>query len=271
MILPHWRKRIAARCPTAEVAVCGEPLGSPAARPEGYAWWDVVRLENNLELIRRTGRPCVGCDVDVIVEKDLAPLVALDFDLIVSTEPGGYPLECSRKVGFGACTGFQILKPAAVAFATALLDDMRRQRFGSFSDQVALMHHIALGPAEITDQVLRVENREYRNHVVTLGGVRICVLDNGLVTRDPVRNTGQFANHINIDNVGGPRRLIRYFYADLDDLPLTCRCGQLGDTRACVHLRHDRDVREAWIRGATGWRRTWRRVLVALGGTARPR
>jgi hypothetical protein len=136
---------------------------------------------------------------------------------------------------------------------------------------VALMHHIALGPAEITDQVLRVENREYRNHVVTLGGVRICVLDNGLVTRDPVRNTGQFANHINIDNVGGPRRLIRYFYADLDDLPLTCRCGQLGDTRACVHLRHDRDVREAWIRGATGWRRTWRRVLVALGGTARPR
>ena len=61
---------------------------------------------------------------------------------------------------------------------------------------------------------------------------------NQISIRDPIINDGQFANHINIDNVGGVQNFIKYFYEDLETLPLTCRCGKkhLGDNSICKHI-----------------------------------
>ena len=51
-----------------------------------YAWWDVVRLFNNLSIIRKTNKPVVHIDLDLIIEKDIKPLVDLQYDLIISKE-----------------------------------------------------------------------------------------------------------------------------------------------------------------------------------------
>jgi hypothetical protein len=37
-----------------------------------------------------------------------------------------------------------------------------------------------------------------------------------IITRDPLFNDGQFANHINIDNVGGSYNFLQYFDNDLE-------------------------------------------------------
>ncbi|MEY2879263.1 MAG: hypothetical protein RLZZ15_1643 [Verrucomicrobiota bacterium] len=263
-ILPHWRRRVAEKCPTAAITVFTVADGVEVLARDEWAWSDIIRLERMLALLGAHGKPVIQCDLDVVVEKDLAPLLGLDFDLVFSNEPGGFPTECSAKVGVGACCGFFILRPAGAPFAARLLDDMRRRTYGTYADQVALMHRIAASGAAPAPSTAELGGREYRCHAFRVDGARIGILDNRLVTRDPVRDEGQFANHINIDNVGGVRRMIRYFYEPLDDLPLTCRCGQFGDTRACAHLRDERDAREAWVRGATGWRRSWRRLWCAL-------
>lgn len=263
-ILPHWRRRVKERCPTAAIAVFSDrDVGGDVSRHE-WGWSDRVRLEQILARLAASGNPVIQCDLDVVVESDLAPLVGLDFNLILSADPDGFPRECSAKVGVGACTGFYILRPTGVPFVVRLLADMKNRRFGSCADQVALMNHLATAGVAPSFATMQLAGREYRNATFRVEGVSICVLDNGIVTRDPVRNTGQFANHVNCENVGGVRQMIRYFYEHLDDLQLTCRCGQLGDTRICAHLRNERDVREAWARGVTGWRRTARRLWLML-------
>ena len=59
-----------------------------------------------------------------------------------------------------------------------------------------------------------------------------------IIVRDPVLNINQFGNHINIDNVGGTQNFLKYFDEDLENLPLTCKCGKvhLGDTSICKHI-----------------------------------
>jgi hypothetical protein len=58
------------------------------------------------------------------------------------------------------------------------------------------------------------------------------------VVRDPLFDIGQYANHINIDNVGGTASFLKYYNQPLEELPLTCRCGKrhLGDTSVCPHI-----------------------------------
>ena len=72
--------------------------------------------KHNLDLLLRTDKPIVMCDLDVIIEKDIKPIIDLPFDIIISTEIGGsksYPKECSSVLGFGVCCGFMVLKPTA--------------------------------------------------------------------------------------------------------------------------------------------------------------
>ena len=46
-------------------------------------------------------------------------------------------------------------------------------------------------------------------------GIKIGVLDFAMVIRDPILNNGQYANHINIDNVGGVIQFKKYFYDEI--------------------------------------------------------
>lgn len=196
-----------------------------------YAWWDVLRLKRIIDILIKTGEPVVHCDMDVIIEKDIQPLINMEGDFIISTEIGGaksFPKECSSVIGFGVCSGFYICKPSALTFLIALYKNMYAQTFGSYSDQVNIMNMIVKNEHSIKDVKSAFDGIEYTNKLISMKEVSMCVLDFGLIARDPEYSRGQFANHINIDNVGGYSNFIRYFYEPLEELPVTCRCGKLG-------------------------------------------
>jgi teichuronic acid biosynthesis glycosyltransferase TuaG len=237
-ILPHWNKRICEKCPNAEVILWTDQ-NCKITIPKQYAWWDIIRLQNNLTLLTK---PVVHIDLDIIVEKDIAPIVNLPYDMIISTEIGGnkaYPPECSSKLGFGVCSGFYVIKPSCSVFICKIYDSMVSRKYNNFSDQVTLMNTIVRSKHEVTEEMCELNGQTYTNKIIAIDGIRICVLDFRIITRDPIVDNGQFANHINIDNVGSVGNFIRYFYEPLEKLPLTCRCGKahLGDTSICRHIK----------------------------------
>lgn len=236
-ILPHWLFRTHQKCPTADVKIWTTKTPS-----HGYAWWDVVRTELNLEHLKRTQIPIVQCDLDIILEKDIEPLVNLPYDIIISTEIGGaksFPPECSSKLGFGVCTGFYVCKPQAAPFLESILAKMKQQAYNTYSDQVTLMNTIVASNPTVHEDSVVMDGRTFHNKCITLNGLRIGVLDFRLMIRDPMEDVGQFGNHINVDNVRGVPTFIRYFYEPLAQLPLTCRCGKtdLGDFSVCTHSK----------------------------------
>jgi hypothetical protein len=206
-----------------------------------YAWWDIIRLDCILNKLKDYQKPIVHIDLDIIVEKDIEPLVQLPYDIIISTEIGGnksFPAECSKILGFGVCSGFYILKPTSITFMKNILENMKNKKYNSNSDQLHLMNYIVNNKHNIVEENIILDNKEYTNKIINIDGIQICVLDFNIITRDPIINDGQFANHINIDNVGGVQNFIKYFYEDLETLPLTCRCGKrhLGDNNVCTHI-----------------------------------
>jgi hypothetical protein len=210
-----------------------------------YAWWDIVRLDCILHKLNEDNKPIVHIDQDIIVEKDIKPLVELPYDIIISTEIGGnkaFPPECSKILGFGVCSGFYIVKPTSMTFMKKILENMKHKKYKSNSDQVNFMNYIVNSNYQLSEENIILDNKTYTNKIITIDNdndnIHICVLDFNIITRDPIINNGQFANHINIDNVGGVQNFIHYFYEDLEKLPLACRCGKthLGDTNICKHI-----------------------------------
>lgn len=108
----------------------------------------------------------------------------------------------------------------------------------SYSDQVNLMNYIVKNHHTVMEEYAEFDGKTYKNKIINIDGIKICVLDFNIVIRDPILNDGQFANHINIDNIGGTANFLRYFDTPLDKLPLTCRCGKkhLGDNSVCPHI-----------------------------------
>lgn len=246
-IKSHWVQRVLDKCGD------NQPIQVLHSDPElrrlmridaDYAWWDVERMKSVLSTLKK-GRIAIHIDMDIILEKNVLPLADLPYDLIISREIGGanaYPTECSQKLGFGMCSGFYIAKPTANRFLEHIFTLMKRRVYGNYSDQVALMNYISNDPRySMREEPCTYDDRVYINNIIKLGGIdeiSICVLDFDIVTRDPILNDQQFANHINIDNVGGEDEFIRYFYNNLEALPLTCRCGKehLGNTDECSHI-----------------------------------
>ena len=109
----------------------------------------------------------------------------------------------------------------------------------NYSDQVNLMNYIVNSNYNIKDEEIILDNIKYINKIIEVDDIKICVLDFNIIIRDPVFNIGQFGNHINIDNVGGTANFLKYFDNNLENLPLTCRCGKkhLGDNSTfCKHI-----------------------------------
>jgi hypothetical protein len=206
-----------------------------------YAWWDVVRMHNNLNILLKESNPLVHIDIDLIIKKDIEPLVNLEYDLIFSREigeDGAFPKECSKILGFGICSGFYIIKPTALNFIMKIYNMMNSYKFNSYSDQVNIMNYIVNNYYVVKDEYVTLDGIQYKNNIIEIDNIKICVLDFNIILRDPILNVNQFGNHINIDNVGGTENFLRYFDEDLESLPLTCRCGKihLGDNNICKHI-----------------------------------
>ena len=238
-----WCNRIKNKCKNSEIVIFSDVSVLDDSQFQsyfpGYIW--AIRFKHNLDLILRSSKPIIMCDLDVIIEKDIQPIIELPFDILISTEIGGsnsYPKECSSKLGFGVCCGFMVVKPTAKNIMLDIFKNMVLKKYNTYDDQVNLMNYIVNSDYVLSEENIVLDNKIYTNKIITIDDIKICVLDFDIITRDPIINDGQFANHINIDNVGGVQNFIRYFHEDLETLPLTCRCGKrhLGDNSICKHI-----------------------------------
>jgi hypothetical protein len=242
-IKEHWVKRITDKCKNVkEITIIDDTNIKESDIPSyEYAWWDVVRLKHNVGLCLKKKIPVIHIDMDIIIEKDIEEIVNLPYDIIISKEIGGdqsFPKECSQKVGFGVCSGFYVIKKEASKFMIKMLINMRKKVYNSLSDQVNIMNYIVNNNYHVEEEECILNNVIYKNQIIEIDNIKICVLDFDIITRDPIVTKNQFGNHINIDNVGGVYNFINYFYASLEELPLTCRCGKthLGDNSICNHI-----------------------------------
>jgi hypothetical protein len=242
-IRQHWIKRITDKCKQGkEIVVFDKTNVQQREIPSSeYAWWDVVRLNKNILLCLKEKAPIIHIDMDIVVENELADLTQLPYDFIISTEIGGnqsFPKECSQKLGFGVCSGFYIIKPSAINFMMKILSNMKSKKYGSLSDQVNIMNFVVNNAHTVTEDTCVLNGVVFKNKIIQVDGIKICVLDFGIITRDPILTKQQYGNHINVDNVGGVGNFINYFYQPLESLPLTCRCNKkhLGDNNICTHL-----------------------------------
>lgn len=251
----HYINRITEKCPNAIIKIINEiPHGMNldfirsifACKFNCHGWCDVFRLHEIIKIIETENIPIIQCDLDIIVEKDLEKLLDIPYDIIFSKEVGGinaYPSNCSKIVGFGICCGFYIIKPTekSIKFLKKLYYNMINKVYdNTYTDQINIMNMIINSNYTISDKFFIDNNIIYTNKIISLNDeddIKICVLDFDLITRDPEYTKNQFGNHINIDNVGGADNFIKYYYDKLENLPLVCRCGKMGNTEICSHRK----------------------------------
>jgi hypothetical protein len=241
-IREHWLKKINDTCKTEEIYIIDDNnIKKTDIISYQYAWWDIVRLNNNIQLCLKKNKPIVHIDMDIIIENEIEEIVNLPYDFIISTEIGGdnaFPKECSQKLGFGVCSGFYVIKKDCVNFMIKILKHMKEKTHKSFSDQVNIMNYVVNNEYILREEECVLNGIKFINKIIEIDNIKICVLDFGIIVRDPIFKKHQFGNHINIDNVGGVNNFIKYFYEPLENLPLTCRCGKkhLGDNNICKHI-----------------------------------
>lgn len=242
VILQHWLNKINSICNHKEICVINKNnIDLSNITSYEYAWWDIIRLKKNIELFYKNNLPIVHIDIDIIIENDIQEIVDLPYDFIISTEIGGnqsFPKECSQILGFGVCSGFYVIKRPALNFLYKILYNMKNKVYNSLSDQVNIMNYIINNKYQIKEEECILKGKKFTNKIIEIDDIKICVLNFDIITRDPIVMKDQFANHINIDNVGGVNNFIKYFYEPLQNLPLTCRCGKkhLGDNNQCNHI-----------------------------------
>lgn len=233
----HWTRRIREKCKNA-VPIIFKNITQREYLEPLEAWWDVVRTKNILDLLMKERKTIVQCDLDIIIEKDIQPILDLDYDFIISKEHYGdkaYPLECSQKIGFGICTGFYIVKPRGFPFLYKIYESMISRKYGVYSDQVTLMNYIFENEHIIHEVSVKIGGTTYTNNIVDIDGFKICVLDFELVRRDPFDRSKQLASHINVDSIGGSSQLVRYYYESYDRLPLSCGCSLKRNSECYYH------------------------------------
>lgn len=241
IIEPYFINRIKDKCPGANIKIIKD---FNLDIDKDYGWWDIIRMNEIIKLLENDNKPVVHCDIDVIIEKNIESLINIKYDIIFSKEFGennAFPKDCSNKIGFGICTGFYIIKPTpnSINFLKKIYNDMINKLYGSYSDQITIMNTIVNNNYNIKNTFFINNNLIFTNKIITLNdyNIDICVLDFDLITRDPEYTKDQFANHINIDNVGGSFNFINYYNYKLEDLPLTCRCGKFDNTNICNHRK----------------------------------
>lgn len=224
-IKPHFINRIKNKCNSANLEII-ENIELPVENK--YAWWDIIRTNKILRILENSKIPIVHCDMDIIIEKDIIDLVNLNYDIIFSTEIGGnnaFPKECSQKLGFGICTGFYIIKPNfnTCSFYKKIFEFMYNKKYDTYSDQETIMNYITSTNFSVRTEDITINNIKYTNKIITIDNIDICILDFNIIIRDPISNSNQFANHINIDNVNGVFNFIKYYYDKIENLPSTTR------------------------------------------------
>lgn len=93
------------------------------------------------------------------------------------------------------------------------------KKYESYSDQITLSRYIRDNITKKFQEEITLNNVKFTNNIIEVSGIRICVLDFNLITRDPVISGNQYGNHIHIDNCGSTKNFIKFFYNKVEELP----------------------------------------------------
>jgi hypothetical protein len=184
-----WCVRINEKCKNAEIIVFNDISILKYTLFEsnfpGYIW--AIRFKHNIDLLSLAKKPIVMCDLDIIIEKDIQPIVELPFDIIISTEIGGnkaYPTNCSSKLGFGVCCGFMVLKKSSLQFLSNIFKNMELKKYKTYDDQVNFMNYIVNNNYSVTEENIVLDNTKYTNKIINIDKDTIMRLPGLIYTKD---------------------------------------------------------------------------------------
>jgi hypothetical protein len=229
-IRPHWEKRVNQMTTNSLIKIFDNSNINKKddafknINYEKYAWWDILRLKNNIVLVEQYNKPVIHCDLDLILEKNITEIVNLPYEFIISQEHYGneaMPINCSSILGFGVCTGFYIIKPSSLPFIKQIFNMMKNEYYDSYSDQITISNYIRENIEKTYKETIYLNNMIFENNIIKFknSDIKICVLDFNLITRDPKVSGNQYGNHINITNAGSVENFIKFFYNKVENLP----------------------------------------------------
>jgi hypothetical protein len=161
----------------------------------GWGNGDKYRTERVLAHLKG-GVTCFQIDLDVLLKRSISILLDLPFDFLISRAFRCPPI-AREKLGFVACTGFYLAKPAATGLCAAVLQHIASNTYGSFLDQVVLNNML----------VEAAERGDWRQRSLISGGLgfdvdefeccgcKIGVLAEAVILRSADREAALFGNH----------------------------------------------------------------------------
>ena len=204
-LLPYWMEHINKKCKNYKISIV-RPTDYNLEEYfcNGYAWWDIYRMKKIVELVRNN-EIVVHIDLDIVIFKDIMDLINLPYDIIFSKEhfeDNAFPIECSKILGLGVCSGFFIVKPTALRFIEKIFSRMMNRTYDNYSDQVNIMKYIVNNTYLKKEENVILDNVEYINTIIEIDNIRICILDFDIIRRDSGININHYCIHYNKDDIG---------------------------------------------------------------------
>jgi hypothetical protein len=153
-----------------------------------YGLGDKIRLAHIAARLV-DGVTCIQLDVDVELKRNVAPLVELPYDFIVSRAFAA-PDFAAAALGFVACTGFYVAKPSSLPLCRNILRRVARRDHDTDLDQY-ILNVLLVDAAEAgrhARETVALEGRDLEMDVFRVGRCRIGVLPAEAISRrdDPV-------------------------------------------------------------------------------------
>ncbi len=166
--------------------------------PDGELAWgsgDSCRMERVLTHLKG-GLACFQIDLDVLLKRDISPLMDLPYDFLISRAFKCPPI-ARGKFGFVACTGFYLAKPGAADLCDRVLQHIASNTYGSILDQVVLNNMLveAAEKGGWRQRFLKLGELDFDLDEFECCGCRIGVLPEAAILRSADRHAAVFGNH----------------------------------------------------------------------------
>ena len=148
------------------------------------AWGDgdISRLEKVANLCEN-GSISVHLDLDLALLKNIAPILKLPYDFIIS-RAFAFPSNVVEEIGFVGCTGFYVAKPESLPFINYWI---KRIKIKSQVDQQSLNE--IFKDLIWSSEKVNLDNYEYEHAVSFWNNISLLVLDSEVLPRGMKKQT----------------------------------------------------------------------------------
>jgi hypothetical protein len=160
-----------------------------------WGFGDMARLALIAGHLER-GTACVQMDIDVLLKRDVSPLLSLPYDFIVS-RASAQPKPIAERMGFVACTGFYIAKPDAIDLCHAILSHAENNTYDSDLDQIVLNNLLLEAKQQNlwNRRDIAFDHTQLSIDEFECFGCRIAVLPSAVIQRNADLGSSLFGNH----------------------------------------------------------------------------